>query len=289
MKSYGTKFILSTIAAICVATLSFAQPKLFSKKENLKDIGEKTLMVVIENNSLLNLSIKEAVEKHWDLSPVKFCTTEDFEKFRTDTSYYFISRVLGQFKKEDDPGMEFLSLLKGGPDAIMGVEKMYDVLSLPLQPVDDENGYILPFLETYIRIFKAHVRRVQESKIAATIGIGWYSNRLSEIGKRNIFVNEDDLSAFTTEEFVKAQLKENAKVVDEDEICEAMEKALPKILATVSIAPQEPQLNKSYCYKMLVGADDGELYYYRKQKITSKSPKGFLPEDIKKIAIPFMF
>ncbi len=289
MKRQSIKIISFTLILISLATLSFAQPKLFSKKEDLKDIGKKRLMVVTDNNSILNLSIKEAVGKHWDLSAVEFCTPETFEEIKSDTSYYFLTKVLGQFKKEDDPGMEFLSLLKGGPDAIIGVEKMYDVLSLPLQPTEDSGEYILPFIETYIKIFKAHVLRVQESKIAATIGIGWYSNRLSGIGKKNIFVNEEDLSVFTTKEFVEAQLKENAKIVDTDTAAEAMEKALPKILVTISIAPQEPQTNKSYCYKMLVGADDGDLYYFRKQKVTAKSPKGFLPEDIKKIAIPFLF
>jgi len=289
MKRSGVKFIVLALAALFTATFAFAQPKIFSKKENLKDIGEKTLMVVIENNSFLNLSLKDAVTKCWDLSKVEFCSTDDFNKFKTDTSYYFLVEVDGQFKKEDDPGIEFLSLLKGGPDAIMGVEKMYDVLSLPLQPVDDGSGYILPFLETYIKIIKSHVKRVQESKVAATIGISWYSNRLSKIGKSNILINEADLSEFTTAEFVNAQLQENGKVVDEDTICEAVEKSLPKILVSISIAPDEPKKNSSYCYKMLVGAEDGELYYYRKQKVTAKAPKGFLPEDIKKIAIPFIF
>ena len=102
-------------------------------------------------------------------------------------------------------------------------------------------------------------------------------------------INENDLSDFTTAEFVNSKFKERGKVTDEDTIEEALEKRLSGILVSLCIAPQEPQENGSYCYKMLIGADDGELYYYRKQKISAKKPKGFLPEDINKISIPFIF
>ena len=246
-------------------------------------------MVVLENNSLLNLTIKEAVQKNWDLCKVEFCNNDKFETIKSDTSYYFLLKVNGQFKKEDDPGIEFLSLLKGGADGVMGIEKMYDVLSLPLQPVDDGSGYILPFIDAYIKIFKSHVLRIQESKIAITMGISWYSNRLAGISKRKVLINELDLSNFLTPEIIDEDLKENGKCVDEDTISEAMEKALPDMLVSLCIAPEEPKNNGSYCYKMLIGTDNGELYYYRKQKINAKNPKGFLQEDIKKISIPFIF
>lgn len=289
MKNYTVKFITFVLIYICFSAFSFAQSRLFSKKDNLQDIGNKTLMVVLENNSFLNLSIKESVQKHWDLCKVDFCNTDEFEKIKSDTSYYFLIKVNGQFKKEDDPGIEFLSLLKGGSDAVMGIDKMYDVLSLPLQPVDDGSGYILPFIDTYIKIFKSHVLRIQENKIAITMGISWYSNRLSGISKRKVLINELDMSDFLTAEIIDEDLKENGKCVDEDTIIEAVEKALPDMLVSLCIAPEEPKNNSSYCYKMLIGTDNGELYYYRKQKITAKKPKGFLQEDIKKISIPFIF
>ena len=281
--------MLLTVMSLFLAAQAFAQPKLFTKKDNLKNIGEKTLMVVTDNNSLINLSLKEAVGKNWDLCKVDYCNMKKFEQIKEDSSYFFLVKVAGQFKKEDDPGIEFLSLLKGGSEAIMGIENMYEVLSLPLQPLDDGNGYILPFLDIYVNIFKSHVRRIQDSKIANTVGLSWYSNRISKISKKSVLINEEDMSEMITAEYINDTFKENGKVVDEDFISSAIEKKSADILVSICIAPQEPQNNGSYCYKMLVGADDGELYYYRKQKINAKNPKGFLPEDIKKIAIPFIF
>lgn len=287
MKKNLMNIITLSLTILFTATLASAQSKLFSKREDLKDMNEKTLMVVLENNSLIDGAIKEAVTKIWDLGNYNFCSTEEFEKIKTDTAYYFIIRVQGMFKKESDPGIEFISLLKGGKDAAMGIDNMYEVLSLPFQPLDDGNNYILPFIDTYIRIFKSHVQRIQEHKIAATIGISWYSNRLSKIGKKTILFNENDLSGVGKEE-IESIFKGNATVADEDEIELAMAEQKPNTLVSICIAPEEPQAG-SYCYKMLVGADNSELYYFRKQKITESSPKGFQLGEIKKIAIPFMF
>ena len=290
MNKNTIKLIAFTVVSLFVSTITFAQPKLFSKKHDLKDIGEKTLMIVTDNISFLNMNIKESVEKLWDLSKVDFCNMREFEKIKSDTSYYFLIRLNGQFKKEEDPGIEFLSLLKGGPEALVGTGSMYDVLSLPLQPVDGSGDYIMPFTDTYIKIFKAHVKRVQENKIVAnTMGMSFYGNRLSKIGKKIIFINEEDMSEMVTADYINASFKDNGKVVDEDTIEESLEKARPGLLVSICIAPQEPKDNGSYCYKMLVGTDDGDLYYFRKQKINAKNPKGFLPEDIKKISIPFIF
>ncbi len=288
MKKNLYNIIIVSLTIVFTATLASAQSRLFSKKEDLKDMNEKTLMVVLENNSLIDASLKEAVTKIWDLGRYSFCSTEEFEKIKTDTSYYFIIRVQGMFKKESDPGIEFISLLKGGKDAVTGIDNMYEVLSLPFQPLDDGNNYILPFIDSYIRIFKSHVQRIQEHKIAATIGIGWYSNRLSKIGKKTIIFNGNDLSGQDLKDEIEDIFKGNAIVADEDEIELAMAEQKPNTLVSICIAPEEPQ-NGSYCYKMLVGADNSELYYFQKQKISAKNPKGFQLVEIKKIAIPFMF
>ena len=48
------------------------------------------------------------------------------------------------------------------------------------------------------------------------------------------------------------------------------------------VAPDVP-VDGSVCYKMLIGSDTLELYYFKKHKITSKNGKGFLASDLKAI------
>ena len=174
MKTF--KNFLIALVAILMALPTISQAQVFSKKEDLKDLNSKTLMVVLENNSMIDLTLKQSVEKEWKLSKVEFCDLNQFEKIKTDTSYYFLIRVKGIFKKEREPSIEFLSLLKGGEEAYMGLDEMYDVLSLPFQQIDDPDGYIIPYIDAYINIIQSHVLRVQKKKIAATLGLSWYSN-----------------------------------------------------------------------------------------------------------------
>ena len=149
MNMKSIKFFLIALVATLLAAPAVSQAQVFSKKEDLKDLNSKTLMVVLENNSLTDLTLKQAVEKEWKLSKISFCNLDEFEKIKTDSTYYFLIRVKGIFKKEREPSIEFLSLLKGGENAAAGIDEMYDVLSLPFQPVDDPDGYIIP-----IRLFQ---------------------------------------------------------------------------------------------------------------------------------------
>ncbi|MBR7157871.1 MAG: hypothetical protein IKD16_05690 [Bacteroidales bacterium] len=283
MKSF--KKILIALVAIFIAAPAVSQAQVFSKKEDLKDLNSKTLMVVLENNSMIDLTLKQAVEKEWSLSKIEFCDLDKFEKIKTDTSYYFLIRVKGIFKKEREPSIEFLSLLKGGDEAYLGIDQMYDVLSLPFQQIDDPDGYIIPYIDAYINIIEAHVLRVQKKKIAATLGLSWYSNRLQELKDKIILVNEVDLSDIVSKEEANDILKKSGKVVEEDEIYDAIDNKKANMVYTICIGP-DVEKQGSYCYKMVVSADSHDIYYYRKQKVNSKNPKGFLPEDLKKIAIP---
>jgi hypothetical protein len=39
-----------------------------------------------------------------------------------------------------------------------------------------------------------------------------------------------------------------------------------------------------YCFKMLIGTDDSNMYYYNQHKIDDASPDGFLPADLKRLS-----
>ena len=45
--------------------------------------------------------------------------------------------------------------------------------------------------------------------------------------------------------------------------------------------------NKGYSYQLLIDAENQELLFYRRHKITSKVSPGFTEEDIKRISTPY--
>lgn len=286
MKKRFAKIVPIIFFLVCIIGEMNAQVKLFGKVEDLTDFSNKKLMVVLENGSLIDATIRGAIEKEWIISKYEFCSTDDFEKLKNDDSYYFLVRVNGIFKKEKEPALEFISLLKGGPKEIKNISQMPDIITLPLQPINDGSGYILPYIDSYVKLIQDHVIRIQRNKIAARVGISWYSNRLDEVRAENVLFGENDISNELKPNDVVFLLNNYGKVVDEDEIQKAIEDKASKTLVSICIAPNISQ-SGSYCYKMLLSTDTNELYYYRKQKISGRAPRGFLIEDMKKIAVPF--
>jgi hypothetical protein len=69
--------------------------------------------VIQGNNSLEDIVLMDAVKQHWHLSPYEFCNMEAFENIKRDTNFFFLMKVDGQFSKEKEPAMEFLTLVKG--------------------------------------------------------------------------------------------------------------------------------------------------------------------------------
>lgn len=276
--------LLISLTSICNTALAQLDLK---KKENLKDLEGKTLYVVIDNNSIESLALKEAVEKNWILSNYTFIDGEKYDNLKSDPNDYFLVKTEGKFKKEREPGIEFLSLVKGGgTNENGGINESSDIISLPMQSIDDSDGTIIPYLGAYVKIIQDYVQRVQKKKISAHIGLSWYSNRLKEIKTKNVLISENDLSDILVDEDISDILVPQVKIVYEDEVDNALENKRPQTLISLSIAPKNP-LAGSYCYKMLISTNTNELFYYKKQKITTKNPQGFLKDDIKAIVYPF--
>ena len=69
---------------------------------------------------------------------------------------------------------------------------------------------------------------------------------------------------------------------NEDEVDEIFSEGTFNTVISYVVAPSEP-VNGSICYKLLIGSDNDELYYFKKHKINAKSGKGFLTSDLKAI------
>ena len=70
---------------------------------------------------------------------------------------------------------------------------------------------------------------------------------------------------------------------DSDDVDDILSEGTAGTVISYTVAPDGAK-NGSYCFKMLIGAEDNKLYFFKKHKISSKYGAGFLPEDLKKIA-----
>lgn len=273
------KLLLMAVLALFAAATAAAQATITTKKYKLADFSAKTLKVVLPGNDWLDALLREEVQHSWTLSPYEFCTTEDFDALHASDQYYFLMIVSGRFRKEKTPGIDMLTVLKGGdPD----IDRMLEVVSLPFGPDEGFSGRESTFLGPLLKIVQRRVELAMESDLKGYLGIPSTIMLGRESKHKTILFAEEDIALSVTEIDRMKFFDEKILSVDADDADEAMEEGSWMTLVSYVVAPENP-VNGSYCYKMLFDASSGELVYFRRHKISSRRPAGFLTEDLKRI------
>ena len=272
--------LICLLAGLLFSADLFGQAQIYTRKEKLKDITAKTTKVVLSGDEMLDEAIKESVAASWTMSPYEFCTGEEFEKIKTSDKFYFLLVVKGQQRKEAEPGIDMLTLVKGGEGASKSINDMLEVVTFPLRSASEPSGREFILLPAFLNIIQEHAQGLLSSEVKA------YSTLSAEDTKKlaikRIYFSKDD--------FAPQVDNKNIESLDEDIIVEDDEEDVDKVFtdgtynAVISyvVAPSEP-VSGSVCYKLLIGADNHKLYWYKKHKISARSGRGFLAGDLRTI------
>lgn len=269
------KRLLIILTGILIPMLASAQAQIETKKVKISDFPQKVTKVVLHGNEFYDAILKEEIALRWRVSPYEFCTMEEFEELKTDSRYYFLITTLGQFKKETAPGIQFLSLLKGGKSK-KGIDGMLEVVSLPYASAEYPSGRELVFLPALLDIIQAHTLKSMESDFDGYMGMSRYTKNMQNAHNMKIVFFEDEINDKVDDETRSAD--ERFVITDEDGADKYFMDSTPGTLVSYMVAPTEP-MNGSYCYKLLINAETHEIYFFRRHKITEKYGVGFLPED----------
>ncbi len=271
-----------TIAGLLLTTDALGQAQITTRREKLKDFTSKTTKVVLTGDEFLDEAVKESVAATWTVSPYEFCSNEEFQNLKGNADFYFLMVVKGQFRRESEPGIDMLTLVKGGEGADKSINDMFEVVSFPLRSTEDPSGREFVLLPAFLKIIQEHTTSLTDTEMKAYSNIGAKDSKKLRI-KRIFFWAED--FAPQVDEQTKRSLDEDILIKeDEDEVDEIFSEGTFNTVVSYVVAPSEP-VNGSICYKMLIGSDNHELYYFKKHKITAKSGKGFLSSDIKSIKL----
>lgn len=273
------KKILLIIALAAISASAFAQAQIDTKKVKIGDFTQKVTKVVLTGSALFDGVLHDEVAARWRVSPYEFCSLEEFNSLKNSDKYYFLLTTKGQFKKETEPSLQFLTLVKGGNQASKGIDEMLEIVSLPIASAEDPSGRELVFLPVFLNIIQKYTVDSMDKDYSAYAGLGNYTSRISKSEGMNIVFSEDDLDATVTENELAGFV-----VTDEDSADKFVMDNTPNTLVSYVAAPSNP-VNGSFCYKMLVNAETYELYFYRKHRINAKNGPGFMPYDIRHINI----
>ncbi|MGM9764517.1 MAG: hypothetical protein ACI3ZQ_10905 [Candidatus Cryptobacteroides sp.] len=276
------KKILALTIAVLLPLLASAQAQVNTKKVKISDFTEKITKVVLTESPFYANALKKEVSSRWRVSPYEFCTIEEFETLKTNPDYYFLITTKARFKKENAPGLQCISLVKGGPKAVKGIEEMLEIVTIPIASAKHPSGREITFLPAILDIIQNFALDSMESDLSAYAGVSNYTLPLSGANDKCVAFSEDDLDETVTDAMRSQFEDRNVVVISEESADELMDSSAPNTLVSFVVAPSEPVAG-SYCYKMLFDTTTHRLYYYRKHKITPKNGAGFLAEDVKRI------
>ena len=273
---------LAVLAAIIIPSDLFGQAQIYTRKEKLKDMTAKTVKVVMTGDEIFDEALKQSVTTSWTLSPYEFCTNEEFQKIKTDSKFYFLIVVKGQQRKEAEPGIDLLTFVKGGEGADKSIEDMLEVVTFPLRAAVDPSGREFILLPAFLSIMQEHAQRLTDSEVKAYSPLG--ANDSKKLRMKQIYFSKDDFAPQVGDKALESLDEDIFVKEDEDDVDEVFSDGSFNAVVSYVVAPSEP-VNGSVCYKMLIGADDHKLYWYKKHRISPRQGAGFLDSDLKAIKL----
>ena len=270
------KFLIFIALAVMPLTV-LAQAQIDTKKVKIGDFTQKITKVVLTGGAMFDGVLQEEIAARWRVSPYEFCTLEEFNSLKDNDNYYFLLATKGQFKRETEPSLQFLTLIKGGKNASEGIDEMLEIVSLPICAADDPSGRELIFLPVFLTIIQEYALDSMDKDYNAYGGLGNYTSNITKSSDMKIVFSEDDINSSVPE-------SEYADfcITDEDTADLYITNNTPGFLVSYVVAPAEP-VNGSFCYKMLIDAQTYKLYYFRKHRITPKAGAGFMSFDLRNI------
>lgn len=276
------KKLLILMTAALIPLIAGAQAQVNTKKIKIADFPQKVTKIVLTGNDFYDLALRDEIAAGWTLSPYEFCTVDEFNTLKHKDDYYFLITADGKFKKENEPGLTFITLVKGGKGASQGIDKMLEIVSIPIASAENPSGREFVFMPAFIDIIQDYTSAAMSKDINGYLGLGSNTESLMNAQNMEIVFAECDLARDVDRAFRDLNFDSDMIVDDEDGTDRIMESGRSETIVSYVVAPEDPMAG-SYCYKMLIHPESHKLYYFRKHKISKKFGPGFLQEDIIRI------
>ncbi len=258
----------------------------FPDKEEIKQFTESKTCVVLEEDqmSTYNTYIKEAVKKFWTITPYEFIKVPEFNVRRLKPEYSFIVLTQTNFERDKSGGLyNFINLLQGNKGSKLG--DMPEICAVPLSYASEDDleyGYKLGAILAFMQKHAAMIS--EDPSLTGRKYLKYYNKNIPEVAEKTILVTQEDLSPeISTLEKIKAIYKNKIEIVSEDAIVKAISDKAPNIVILHKVGPVG-DVNSGYCFNMLIGTDDSDMYYYHQHKIDKYNPNGLLPSDLKRLS-----
>jgi hypothetical protein len=198
--------------------------------------------------------------------------------------YSFIVITQTNFEKDKSGALyNYINLLQGKKGSKLG--EMPEICAIPLSFAgedDIEYGYKLGAILSFIQKHAAMIS--DDPSLTGRKYLKYYNKNIPEVANKTILVKQEDLAPeISTIEKIKAVYTNKIEIVSEEDIIKAISDKTPNTLILHKVGPAGDE-KYGFCFKMLIGADDSNMYYYHQHLIDKSNPNGLLPADLKRLS-----
>ena len=277
-------FLIAIVMLFPTVLLTGQAP--FPSKDEIKQFNASKTCVVLEDDPLssYNAFIKEAVKAFWTITPYEFIMVKDFNTRRLKPGYSFIVLTQTNFDKDKSNSLfNFLNLLQG--KNVNKIGEMPEICAVPLSFAGEDDLEYSYKLGAILSFIQKHAQMISEDpSLTGRKYLKYYNKYIPEVQNKTILVKQEDLvPEIAIIDKIKAIYTNRIEIVTEDDIVQAIENKTPNTLILHKVGPVGDK-NSGYCFKMLIGTDDANMYYYNQHLIDKSSPNGLLPADLKRLA-----
>ncbi len=277
---------LLIVVSLLLPVALFAQQRPYPTFDDAEKFRKSVTCIVKEDDpfSFYNAEIKDAVDKYWKVTPVKYISTEEFNVMRNDPSYSFIVLTITNFSNDRSGSTyDFLNLLLGAE--VDELDQLPEFCAIPLcfsGAPEEEYSYKLGLI---IRFMEYHAELVMKNpSLSALRYLKYYNKNVPSIKDKTILVRQDDMAPeVNTQERIAVHYPYKVRIVDEEEIIRAIEEKQKDVLIVHKVGPDGVK-HTGTCMKTLIGTDDAIMYYYDSHMVDSKNASGLLVADLKRLA-----
>jgi hypothetical protein len=257
----------------------------FPDKDEIKQFEASKTCVVLEDDPLssYNIYIKEVVKACWKITPYEFITVKDFNVRRLNPAYSFLVITQTNFDSDKSHGLyNFLNLLQGKD--VNKLSEMPELCAIPLSFAGVSDLVYSYKLGAIVNFMQTHAQKISEDpSLSLRKYLKYYNKNIPGIKNKTILVEQDDLTPeISTIKKIRKFYSGNIEIVTNDEIIKAIENKIPDSVILHKVGPMGDR-DSGYCFVMLIGTDDSELYYYNLHMVDKANPNGLLPDDLKRL------
>ena len=176
----------------------------------------------------------------------------------------------------------FINLLQG--KNVNKLAEMPEICAVPLSFAGEDDtvySYKLPVILSFMQKHAGMISK--DPSLTLRKYLKFYNKNIPDIKGKTILVEQEDLAPeVSTIEKIRAIYRSNIEIVANEDVIKAIDNRAPNTVIVHKVGPMGDR-RSGYCFIMLIGTDDSEMYYFNLRTIDKANPNGLLASDLKQL------